>query len=74
MSSGPRWWMMVQALLFPWTRRRLQETQKTRIGRLASRISVPLLRARNLHITYLPVNEQIEGVGSSLIPQHVLKE
>jgi len=74
MSRRPRWWMMVQALLFPWTRRRLQETQTTRIGRLASRISVPLLSGRNFHITYLPVNEQIEGVRISLIPQHVLKE
>ncbi len=74
MSYRPRWWMLLQALLFPTTRRILQGTQTTLLGRLASRISVPLLSGRNFHITYLPVNERIEGPSSSFIPERVLEE
>ncbi len=74
MSYRPRWWMLLQALLFPTTRRILQGTQTTFLGRLASHISVPLLSGRNFHITYLPVNEHIEGPSSSFIPEQVLEE
>jgi ferredoxin len=66
--------MLLQALLFPTTRRILQGTQTTLLGRLASRISVPLLSGRNFHITYLPVNERIEGPSSSFVPEQVLEE
>jgi len=74
MSRRPRVWMLIQALFFPLTRRILQGTQTTSIGKLVSRISVPLLSGGNFHITYLPVNEQIEGADSTMVPQLVLEE
>ncbi len=66
--------MLIQALFFPLTRRILQGTQTTSIGKLISRISVPLLSGKNFHITYLPVNERIEGADSTMVPQLVLEE
>lgn len=74
MSIRPRWWMLLQALLFPWTRRILQSTKTTRLGRIAARFSVPLLSGRNFHITYLPINETIDAPGSTPIPLVVLEK
>ncbi len=74
MSRRPRVWMLIQALFFPLIRRILQGTRTTYAGKLASRISVPLLSGENFHITYLPVNELVEGAGSTMVPQLVLEE
>jgi len=74
MSRRPRVWMLIQAWVFPLTRRILQGTQTTRVRKLTSRISVPLLSGKNFHITYLPVNEWIEGADGTIVPEVVLEE
>ena len=73
MSIRPSWWMTLQAFFYPSTRKLLEETQRTFLGKLSSRISVPLLSGKNFHITYLPINQSIGGVGESLIPRSVLE-
>jgi len=73
MSMRPSWWMTLQAFFYPSVRKLLEGTQSTFWGRLSSRISVPLFSGKNFHITYLPINQRIEGIGESLIPQSVLE-
>lgn len=74
MSIRPAWWMSIQAFFFPYVRKLLQESQTTVMGRLSSRISVPLLSGKNLNITYLPINKRINGIGESVVPHRVLRD
>lgn len=74
MSLRPRWWMLLQALLFPGLRRVLQNARSTLPGKIVVRLAVPLLSGRNFHITYLPVNERVEAPGSTPVPLVVLEE
>lgn len=74
MSIRPRWWMFLQAMIFPKMRSLLQMTRTTLLGRISGLVSVPLLSGRNFHITYLPVNERIDAPGSTPIPLKVLEK
>jgi len=44
------------------------------IGRVVAFFFTPLFTKKNLNITYLPINEDISGVGSTFIPREVLVE
>jgi ferredoxin len=74
MSRRPSWWMTLQAFFYPFVLKLLEDTQQTFFGKISSRISVPFLSGKNFHITYLPINKSIEGIGESLIPQNVLEK
>ena len=74
MSLRPAWWMTLQAWLYPYVLKLLRDTQRTLAGKLSGRISVPLLSGKNFHITYLPINEHITGIGESIIPRSVLAQ
>ena len=74
MSIRPQWWMTLQAFTFPLAQKLLRESQRTLLGRLSAFITIPLLSGKNFHITYLPVNEEIAGTGSTPLPKAVLEE
>ncbi len=74
MSIRPAWWMTLQAFLVPGTSKLLKGSLTTVMGRLSSRITVPLLSGKNFNITYLPINQHIEGMENTLLPQSVLEE
>ena len=74
MSIRPQWWMSLQAFLYPFVRKMLRETQTTALGRFSGLFTIPVLSEKNFDITYLPINQQINGTGDSLLPQRVLKE
>jgi len=74
LSRRPRWWMLAQALSFPWIQKLLKQTQTSLLGKLSARISIPLLSGKNFHITYLPINQEIAGPDNVLLPRSVLEE
>ena len=74
MSIRPAWWMTLQASMMPLVNKMLRETRTTVLGKLSGLFTVPLLSGKNFNITYLPINQQITGVGESLLPHLVLIE
>jgi ferredoxin len=74
MSIRPAWWMTLQAFFYPFVLKLLQDTQRTLPGKLSGRISVPLLSGKNFHITYLPINKRINGIGESVVPKKLLEQ
>lgn len=44
------------------------------IGRLFYQVMRPLFTGKNFNITYIPINRDIRGVGSTFLPERVLEE
>jgi len=74
MSKRPAWWLPVLAKIWPITWKTAKATRWPIVGGLIARIAVPLFSDPNLDISYLPVNQDIRGSGTSYIPQAVLEK
>jgi UDP-glucose 4-epimerase len=74
MSRRPAWWLPVLARIWPITWNTARATTWPVVGKLISRLVVPMFSHPNLNISYLPLNIEVEGVQSSFIPYKVVEE
>jgi len=74
MSRRPAWWMTFLAILWPVTRWSAMATKIPVIGPVAAWLTRPLFTAPNFHVSYIPVNREITGRGSSFLPRRIIQE
>jgi len=73
MSKRPEWWLALLAKIWPLTWISAQACQWPVVGPLIAKASIPFFSGRNLNISYLPINEELDG-GSTLLPIRVVEE
>jgi len=73
MSRRPAWWLAFLAKIWPITWISAKMTRWPVIGPLVTLTSAPLFSGKNLNITYLPINEEIQSAGT-LLPVRVIEE
>jgi ferredoxin len=74
MSRRPNWWLPVLAKIWPLTWISARATQWPLVGRLVAAAALPLFSKKNLNISYIPINESLQGVPSSYLPREIVRE
>ena len=74
MSKRPGWWLTVIAKIWPITWLSARWTQLPLIGPIVKVLALPTFSKKNLNISYIPVNRDIRGAGSSFLPSMVVEE
>ena len=74
MSKRPQWWLTVLAKVWPLTWISAKATTWPLLGPLIAKMTLPLFRGKNLDITYIPINEEIDGVQSTVLPKSIVEE
>ena len=74
MSRRAAWWLSVLAKIWPLTWNGAKATRIPVIGRVIAVFSTPLFSGKNLNITYIPINRQVEGAGSTYLPSTLVEE
>lgn len=74
MSRRPAWWLTVLAKIWPVTWISARATQWPVVGKLITLLTVPMFSKKNLNISYLPINAQVEEPGSSPLPIAIVEE
>jgi ferredoxin len=74
MSRRPEWWMNVLRIIWPLTELSARMTQWPVVGRFFRWASLPVFTGKNFNISYIPINESIQGTKNTLIPEIVLTE
>lgn len=74
MSRRPNWWLSVLARIWPLTWISARATRLPVVGRLVAKAALPLFSKKNLAVSYIPINEDIEGVPSSYLPREIVRE
>jgi UDP-glucose 4-epimerase len=73
MSRRPEWWLAVLAKIWPITWISSRATTWPVVGWFVKKASLPLFSGKNLNITYLPINEEIQS-SSTLLPVRIVEE
>jgi UDP-glucose 4-epimerase len=74
MSRRPAWWLYFLAKIWPITWISAQATQWPIVGGLIARLTVPMFSKKNLNISYIPINANVEGATSSPLPTAIVEE
>ncbi len=78
MSKRAAWWLSVLAKIWPLTWKSAYQVAKLRpvplLGVLAEKMSVPLFTGANLNVSYIPINETIEGAPSSALSEAIVAQ
>jgi ferredoxin len=74
MSRRPGWWLHVLAKIWPITWISARATRWPVVGRLVAAAALPLFSKKNLNISYIPINEELKGAGSSYLPREIVRE
>lgn len=74
MSKRPKFWLSILAKIWPITWISARMTTWPLVGGIVKFFSLPLFTKKNLNISYIPINEKIEGMGSTYLPREVVEE
>ncbi len=74
MSRRPSWWLTAIAKIWPITWLSARATQLPVIGPLVKLVALPTFSKKNLNITYIPINETVQGAGSTFLPELIVVE
>ncbi len=74
MSKRPSWWLSALAKVWPLTWKTAEATTWPILGRPIGKMALPLFSNKNLDISYIPINEDIRGAGSTFLPRDVVEE
>ncbi len=74
MSRRPAWWLPVLAKIWPLTWKTAEASTWPVIGGTILKMVLPLFSKENLDISYIPINQDIKGAGSTLLPREVAEE
>lgn len=74
MAKRPSWWLDFLRIYWPLNYLSARATGIPIIGRLLTLLLRPLFTGKNFNVSYIPVNRDIPGSGSSCIPEQVLEE
>ena len=74
MSRRPGWWLTVLAIIWPITWISARMTTWPVIGKVVAFFSLPLFTKNNFNVTYLPIKEEITGMGSTHIPKDIIEQ
>lgn len=74
MSRRPRWWLTILAAVWPITWLSARATRLPIIGGVVAALSLPLFSKKNLNVSYIPINETMEGTQSSFLPREAASE
>jgi len=74
MYKRPTWWLDFLRVVWPMTTISAKMTQWPVVGRVFAWIVRPIFTGKNFHVSYIPINKDIKGAGSTFIPEKVLEE
>ncbi len=73
MSRRPEWTLTLLKILWPLTYLSARMTRWPVVGKLFSATFVPLFSGHNFNISYIPVNREIRGAESVVLPRGILE-
>jgi len=77
MSKRPQWWLPVLARIWPITWNSARFVAWVRplpvLGKIIEDLSVPLFAGKNLNVSYIPINQEIQGAQNSILPRSVVE-
>jgi UDP-glucose 4-epimerase len=74
MNKRPLWWLDFLRVIWPLTTLSAKMTQWPVVGKILALLVRPIFTGKNFHVSYIPVNKDIKGAGSTFIPEKVLEE
>jgi ferredoxin len=74
MSRRPSWWLHVLAVIWPVTWLSARATRLPVVGRLVAAAALPFFSKKNLNVSYIPINREVQGAGSSFLPRQIVEE
>jgi ferredoxin len=74
MSRRPAWWLNFLKIAWPLNSLAARATRLPVLGRLFALFAMPFYTGKNFNVSYIPINRDIEGAGSTTIPLAVLDE
>lgn len=74
MSRRPNWWLWILAKIWPLTWISARATGWPVVGGLVAASALPLFSKKNLAVSYIPINEHLEGVPSSYLPREIVRD
>jgi len=74
MGKRPQWWLKVVAFFWPltWIGGRLYRVPL--LGRILVFLTSPLFSPKKQHLTYVPIQQDIQGAGSTHLPRKIVEE
>jgi len=74
MHKRPTWWLDFLRIIWPLNYISAKMTRIPFLGKLFYKIVRPIFTGKNFNITYIPINSDIRGTGSTFLPEKVLVE
>lgn len=74
MSRRPKWWLVFLAKIWPITWLSAKATKLPVIGPVFAASVLPLFSKKNLHISYIPINEPIGDPVSTPLPVMIVED
>lgn len=74
MSRRPSWWLVVLKILWPLTYLSARATQLPLVGGFFAFLSRPFFTGPNFNVSYIPVNQDLGGGGSTVLPALIVAE
>lgn len=74
MSRRPKWWLNFIALIWPLTWLSGRVYSWPILGTLLKYASLPLFSKKRQNLTYIPINEDVSGTGSTYLPREIVAE
>ena len=74
MSKRPGWWLPFLARIWPITWNSAKATRWPLLGGLIAKIALPLFSKKNLNISYIPVNRDLERADDTPLPREIVEE
>ena len=74
MRKRPLWWLDFLRIVWPLTYLSAKMTRWPVVGRFFAVLVRPVFTGKNFHVSYIPINKDIKGAGSTIIPEKVLEE
>jgi ferredoxin len=74
MSKRPAWWLDFLKTAWPLTRISAKATKWPLIGKLLTPAVIPIFSGKNFNVSYIPVNAQVPGAQSIVLPGRLIEE
>ena len=74
MHKRPTWWLDFLRVMWPLGTFNAKMTQLPVVGWIFNLLARPIFTKKNFHVSYIPVNRDIKGAGSTFIPEKILEE